>query len=265
MHSPFIIIKKYIRYWFTSSNRKGHGVHSPFVFDFIIHVLNDKKEKACYEKIESHRNKLLKNKAYIEVEDFGAGSSLTKSNRRRVDKIAASSLKSKKFAQLLHRIVQYYKPDQIIELGTSFGMTTAYLAEGNKSATVHTFEGSSAIAQIAQAHFESLSLGNIHSYQGDFDVLLPSFLEASSTIDLAFIDGNHREKPTLQYFKQLLAKSTDDTILIFDDIHWSAEMERAWAEIKAYPAVTLSIDLFFIGIVFVKKDFKVKQHFSIQF
>ena len=265
MHSPFIIIKKYIRYWFTSSNRKGHGVHSPFVFDFIIHVLNDKKEKACYEKIESHRNKLLKNKAYIEVEDFGAGSSLTKSNRRRVDKIAASSLKSKKFAQLLHRIVQYYKPDQIIELGTSFGITTAYMAEGNKSATVHTFEGSSAIAQIAQAHFEKLSLANIHSYQGDFDVLLPSFLEASSTIDLAFIDGNHREKPTLQYFKQLLAKSTDDTILIFDDIHWSAEMERAWAEIKAYPAVTLSIDLFFIGIVFVKKDFKVKQHFSIQF
>ena len=162
-------------------------------------------------------------------------------------------------------MVQYYKPHHIIELGTSFGMTTAYLAEGNKSATVHTFEGSSAIAQIAQAHFESLSLGNIHSYQGDFDVLLPSFLEASSTIDLAFIDGNHREKPTLQYFKQLLAKSTDDTILIFDDIHWSAEMERAWAEIKAYPAVTLSIDLFFIGIVFVKKDFKVKQHFSIQF
>ena len=56
-----------------------------------------------------------------------------------------------------------------------------------------------------------------------------------------------------------------ETILIFDDIHWSAEMEKAWAEIKANPSVTLTIDLFFIGLVFVRKAQKEKEHFIIRY
>jgi predicted O-methyltransferase YrrM len=108
-------------------------------------------------------------------------------------------------------------------------------------------------------------LNNTILLQGDFAKTLPVLLESLQQIDLAFVDGNHRKVPTLQYFEQLLPKTTASSILIFDDIHWSAEMEEAWESIKAHPAVTLTIDLFFIGLVFVNPDFKVKQGFVVRF
>jgi predicted O-methyltransferase YrrM len=235
------------------------------VFDFIKNVLNDHHSKPFYKSIENRRKELLRNKDYIDVEDFGAGSGIIRTNKRRIDKIAASSLKPKKYAQLMHRMVSYYKPSNIIELGTSLGITSTYLACGHKKAQVDTFEGSSAIAAIARETFEKLSLNNIQIHQGDFDDTLPIFLASRPKIDLAFIDGNHRKEPTLRYFEELLKVANDNTIIIFDDIHWSEEMESAWESIKNHPKVTLTTDLFFIGIVLFKKDFLTKQHFTIRF
>jgi predicted O-methyltransferase YrrM len=266
LYSVFKLTKKYLNYWLTASNGKGHGIHSPFVFDFIKNVLNAETNKEICRKIETCRKELLHNNSMIVVDDFGAGSSVIKSNTRCVKKIAASSLKPKKFSQLIHRIVKYYKPENIIELGTSFGITTAYLATGNETAEVHTFEGAKNIANIAQKNFSSLGLPNIKIHHGDFNETLPTFLQyTEKKIDLAFIDGNHRKIPTIQYFNLLKKHANENTILIFDDIHWSEEMEAAWIDIKNSPEVTLTIDLFFIGLVFFKKDFKARQHFTIQF
>ena len=235
------------------------------MFDFIQHVLNDKKVYPCYPVIEAKRKELLSNETEIEVEDFGAGSSVIKTKQRVVKDIAASSLKPKKYAQLLFRMAQYYKPETILELGTSFGISTAYLASAGNEPDVHTCEGASSIAAIAKQNFNELGLGNIHLTEGDFAGTLPPLLSQLDKIDLAFIDGNHRKEPTLEYFTKLLNHSTPSTIFIFDDIHWSAGMEAAWEEIKKHPAVTLTIDLFFIGIVILSADFNHKQHFSIRF
>ncbi|HMG82483.1 MAG TPA: class I SAM-dependent methyltransferase [Ferruginibacter sp.] len=265
MYTRFQLAKKYLRYYFTASNGSGHGVHSPFVFDFITNVLKDKKQYSCYRKIEEQRKKLLTETAIVEVEDFGAGSSVFKSNHRIVKNIAATSLKPKKYAQLLFRIAQYYKPETIIELGTSLGITTAYLASGNAGSKVYTCEGSKNVASIAENNFEELGLKNIELIEGDFDQTVQPLLSTLNKIDLAFIDGNHRKEPTMEYFFQLLRHSTNTTILIFDDIHWSAEMEAAWVTIQSNPAVTLTIDLFFIGIVLINNDFKVTQHFSVAY
>jgi predicted O-methyltransferase YrrM len=265
VYTRFQLAKKYLHYYFTASNGSGHGMHSPFVFDFITNVLTDKKKYDSYNKIEEQRKKLLADTATIEVEDFGAGSSVFKSNQRIVKNIAATSLKPKKYAQLLFRIAQYYKPETIIELGTSLGITTAYLASGNSGSKVYTCEGSKNIAAIAENNFEELGLKNIELIKGDFDQTVQPLLSKLHKIDLAFIDGNHRKEPTLDYFAQLLKHSINTTILIFDDIHWSAEMEAAWATIQLNPAVTLTIDLFFIGIVLINNDFKVTQHFSIAY
>jgi len=249
----------------NASNKNGHGVHSPFVFDFIIHVLNDHKKEPCFEAIESVRTSLKSNHDFIEVEDFGAGSSVIKSNQRKISRIANSSLKSKKFAQVLHRMVKYFRPKNILELGTSFGITSAYLAKGNPDAQLYTFEGASSISKIAENNFKKLDIQNIELILGNFEKTLPSFLEKNQQIDFAFIDGNHREKPTIEYFNTILSHCNEHSILVFDDIHWSAEMESAWDFIKNNESVTLSVDLFFIGIVFFRKDFKEKQHFAIQF
>jgi len=265
MFTRFQLAKKYLHYYRTASNGKGHGIHSPFVFDFVKHVLNDKQNYAAYQPIERLRKKLLADPTVIEVEDFGAGSSVIKTNKRVVSAIAASSLKPKKYAQLLYRMVKYYKPETIVELGTSFGITTAYLASANATSTIFTCEGSAAIASIAKQNFEKLKLKNVQLTEGDFTSTLPPLLSDLKTVNFAFADGNHRKEPTLDYFQQLLKHSTATTILVFDDIHWSAEMEEAWQTIKQHPSVTLTIDLFFIGLVFINPDLKIPQHFSIRF
>lgn len=265
MYSVPQLARKYLRYYATASNSKGHGVHSPFVFNFIKFIKNDRQQYPCFSLIEQCRKKLLANSQLIEVQDFGAGSTVIKTKNRRIDAIAASSLKPKKFAQLFHRMVKTYQPANIIELGTSFGISTAYMASAAPNAAVYSLEGAPAIAQIAQQTFDQLGIKNIQLIQGDFEKTLPNLIEQIDNIDFAYVDGNHREAPTLDYFHQLLAKTHEHSVIIFDDIHWSEEMEKAWEIIKMHEAVTLSIDLFFIGIIFFKKEFKVKQHFIIRF
>lgn len=265
MFSSWQLAKKYIHYYCTASNGKGHGVHSPFVFDFITHVLNDSRHYPAYDQVEALRKRLLANKKLLQVEDFGAGSAISNTSHRTIARIAKNAAKSKKFSQLLFRIVHYYKPATILELGTSLGISTAYMALANPAARVITGEGSSAIAEQAAANFRDLSLQTIELIPGNFDNTLHGILAAHPSIELAFMDGNHRLEPTLRYFEALLPNITDNTIVILDDIHWSEGMEQAWRQVQEHPAVTLTIDLFFIGLVFFRKDFKVKQHFSIRF
>ncbi len=265
MFNRFQLAKKYLQYFISASNGKGHGIHSPFVFDFVKHVLNDKASYHCYQTIEQKRKVLLQDESIIDVEDFGAGSSIFKTDKRVVKDIAASSLKPKKYGQLLYRMVQYYKPESIVELGTSFGITSAYLASGNEHSVLNTCEGSSSIASIAKQNFNELRLKNVQIIEGNFANTLRPLLSKLKTVDFAFIDGNHRQEPTINYFQQLLEHSAKSAILVFDDIHWSNEMEAAWKLIKQHPQVTLTIDLFFIGIVLINPDFKNKQQFTIRY
>ena len=166
-------------------------------------------------------------------------------------------------------MVQYYQPENVLELGACFGITTSYLSSGNKAAQVFTMEGAKQIAGVARKDFEKLRLKNIELIEGNFDNRLPLFIqqlkEKHQTLDFVFIDGNHRYEPTARYFHELLSVVNDDSIFIFDDIHWSEEMEKAWNEIIAHESITLSIDLFFIVIVFFRKENKVKQDFVIRF
>ena len=255
----------YFKYQLKALNGKGHGTHSPFVYSFIREVINDKRKFYAYTGIEYLRRQLLDDKKLITVEDFGAGSKLNKTKERTIAAIAYSSLKPKKYSQLLFRMVNYYQPKTIIELGTSLGITTSYLASGNTNAAVYTFEGSSSVADKARENFTTLKLENIHLTEGNFDDTLKAKLEEINSVDFSFIDGNHRYEPTINYFEQLLAKSSDNSIIILDDIHWSKEMESAWHYVQNHPEVMTTVDLFFIGIVFIRKEFKTRQEFVIRF
>jgi predicted O-methyltransferase YrrM len=159
----------------------------------------------------------------------------------------------------------YFNPSNILEMGTSFGITSSYLAMSMPHQTLVTMEGAPAIAQVAQGTFDLLQLKNIQIMEGDFATSLPVYLNSISNIGMVYIDGNHRYAPTMEYFKLLLSKVNEQSILIFDDIYWSSEMEQAWDEIKKHEAVTLTIDLFYIGIVFFRKESKQKQHFTIRY
>lgn len=263
-HAPYLAFK-YLRYYLTSSNGKGHGTHSPFIFDFITKVLNDKSNYTEYKKAEELRRQLLNDSRVFIIEDFGAGSAVLKQHERSIKSIARNAAKSRKYGQLLFRIVKYYQPATILELGTSLGITTTYLSLASPASKIVTMEGAKELAEIAKRNFRQLEISNIELVKGNFDDTLPDVLNRTSTIDFAFIDGNHRQIPTENYFHLLLPHLHNDSILVFDDIHWSKEMEQAWETIKRSPDVRCTIDLFFIGIVVFRKEFREKQHFTIRF
>ena len=265
MYSPLQLAIKYFNYWITASNGKGHGMHSPFVFEFITKILNDRTDYPEYEKVEALRDQLLNDTTVLEVEDFGAGSAVDKKSKRSISSIAKNAAKPKKFGQLLFRMVKRYQPKTILELGTSLGITTSYLSLAKPDARLITMEGSKEIADVAKQNFNAIELKNVELIEGNFDNTLSFVVRDLSSVDFSFIDGNHQQEPTERYFKELLSKTNNDSILVFDDIHWSSEMEAVWETIKKNPAVTCSIDLFFIGIIFFRKEFKEKQHFVIRF
>lgn len=257
------LLWKYVKYRIRS--KTNYDVHSPFLFEFINSVLNDEKNYYAFEEIEFIRQQMLTDTSVITVEDFGAGSKKNKSNIRQVSAIAKNTLITPKFGKLLFRIANYYQTKNIIELGTSLGISTLYLSKAVENAKVITLEGSSEIANIASINFKKTKTDNVTLLTGEFSQKLPLALTLLKKIDLAFIDGNHRKQPTLDYFSLLLTHIDENSIIVFDDIHWSDEMEEAWNIIKAHSAVSLSIDLFFKGIIFFRKDFHRKQNFQISF
>ncbi|MGH2645099.1 MAG: O-methyltransferase [Chitinophagaceae bacterium] len=254
---------KYIQYYLQADT--SHAVHSPFVFLFIQEVLHDRRTFYAFTAIERRRKSLLSDNHLINITDMGAGTSLQKVTERRIGDIAHTAAKSPKYGKLLFRLVNYFQPSTILELGTSLGISAAYMASGISTSSIVTLEGSEAIANIASETFQQLNLKNIQIIKGNFEDTLASVLLQIPKLDMAFIDGNHRKDPTLRYFSQCLTQIHENSLIVFDDIHWTKDMEEAWEAIKANPAVTLTIDLFFLGVVFFKKDFKEKQHFVLRY
>src|SRR4051794_37550550 len=109
MYTNFQLAKKYLHYFLTASNGKGHGMHSPFVFDFILNVLNNKSNNIPPVEIEQLRKALLHDQRMTEVQDLGAGSRINTSKQRTVAELARTALKPKKYAQLLYRLVKHYQ------------------------------------------------------------------------------------------------------------------------------------------------------------
>ena len=225
-------------------------------------MINKKGNYYSFDKIEHARKKLLISKKEIDVIDFGTG----KSGKRKISEIAERSLKNKKYAQLLFRLVYHFKPNTILELGTSLGITTCYLASANQNSKVITIEGSSEIMNEARKNFSEMNLSNIETVTGNFDSVLPTILRQlpNANCQLAFFDGNHKKIPTLKYFSQCIDHANNDSVFVFDDIHWSDEMEEAWEEIKSHSKVTVTIDLFFLGLVFFRKE-QAKENFILRF
>ena len=251
----------YVLHRLKAKNR--HGLHSPFVYRFVDDVIYDFSEKKLYHEIEEIRKVLKSDKRVINITDLGAGSILNKSKKKAVSEIAKNALKKPKLAQLLFRIARSLQPDSIIELGTCLGITTVYLQKASPSAKVFTMEGCAETATIAREIIQKTGNNNTEIIVGNFNDTLPALINQLPKLDIVFVDGNHQKEATLKYFEWCLPKVHENSLLIFDDIYWSECMKEAWKQIKANPAVTVTIDLFWIGLVFfrrgqAKEDFLIK-------
>lgn len=249
-------IVKYIQYFFKSQNILR--IHSPFVYAFYQNVLLP-KNYINLEKTEKLKRYYAEGNFPLENEDYGAGSktSYKLSSKTLVKNVASK----KKYGNLLFNFVQYYKPENILELGTNLGIGTSYLASGNFHNSIVTVEGNKSISTLAKESLNKFEFKNIDFVCAKFDDVILSTLKENNAFELVFIDGNHTKEATIRYFNIISEYAKNDTVIIFDDIYWSKGMTEAWETIISNEKVRLSIDLFKFGLVFFRKENYKKEHF----
>ncbi len=240
-----------------------HGVHSPFVFDLLMNVIYNRNDFYCYRSIENVREQLLNSKKVISVIKQ-TGDRENKTSEKKVRQITKQFSKSPKYTQLLFRLVNHFQPPQIIELGTSVGISTTYMATADSKIEVITMEENQEIAEIAKQNFKLLKLKNIEQKIGSFAHFLQYLLSKNPNLYFVFFGENNCKQGTLNYFYLCLKNVNEASIFVFTDMYSSPEMKEAWDKIKDNNQVTVTIDLFFMGIVFFRKE-QVKQHFVIKY
>ncbi len=254
----------FLTYLLFSKHKRGHGIHSPFVFGFITEVLRDKTVPPELDRIENIRTSLRRSDEFIMIDDFGTGGEKNIQRREALSHLTAKASTRCKYGRLLYRISRYFKPDKILELGTSLGFGSMYLGMGSPESDIITIDGCWECSEIAARSFRELGLENITVKNGAFETLLPESLKELKWIDLAYFDGDHRKDRVIHYFETVLPFTSNDSIFIFDDIRWSPDMMEAWKQIKKHPEVNVTLDLFQLGIVFFRKGLQ-KQDFLVRF
>ncbi|MBL6660955.1 MAG: class I SAM-dependent methyltransferase [Crocinitomicaceae bacterium] len=249
------IVLEYIKYRLNA--KYLHGVHSPFVYDFM------KNAMGIYIK-EQHQKEILQcisnvnsNKKEIIVQDYGAKSKKLK-GKRSVREIFKTSSSYGKNALLLYRISNYFKPKRILELGTSIGIGSLHLHLGYPSAHITSVEGCQETFNLAKQNLESTNIELINSTFYDY---IKSLNEES--FDLIFIDGHHDGEALKYYLKLLSDYIHNDTIIVLDDIRWSNSMYNAWNKIKLEKKYHLSMDFFRMGIL-MKRPQQEKEYFILK-
>jgi predicted O-methyltransferase YrrM len=249
---------QFIRYQWSAKTK--YYIHSPFVYQFFLNVLEPRGDNYNFENILVLRKSLSNSNANIHIQDFGSGKSRTEFISTLEKNVAISH----KYGQVLSRLTNYFKPKNILEFGTSIGISSAYIASGMPQSTITTIEGAKEIADFARKNFNQLGLKNIKIICSPFDDVLPELL-TQKRFEMIFFDGNHTKEATLRYFEACVKYVSPESIFVFDDIYWSREMSEAWEEIKAHPKITLTIDIYRIGFVFFKKEKLKKEHFVLRY
>ncbi|MBO5345845.1 MAG: class I SAM-dependent methyltransferase [Paludibacteraceae bacterium] len=253
-------IKVRLQYALRAHYRKGHWVHSPFTFHTLNYVIFERTPYYSFPVIENLRQQLQQNNTPLNLQPLGTSKAKTTTIARELK----NSAKSPRLAQLLQRLCASNQSHYIIELGTNLGLSTAYLASNNSNSQVFTLEGQPELCQITRQNFKQLHLNNIQIIEGNIDDTLPRLIQQIPQIDLLFIDANHQYQATINYYNLAKSKVHKNTIIIFDDIHWSKGMQQAWNEIRQDPDIRLAIDIFHMGIVWFNTDIP-KQHYIVAF
>ncbi len=257
-------IKSYLNYLTKAKSR--FVIHSPFVYEVVNDVLRDKTEYPDYTLLDEVKKMQAERVDTIETDDFGAasGESAYKTLRLPKGKLVKQRTTRKSQLKLLYRLSKSLKPEVILELGTAAGISASYMKKGHPSSKMITLEGCASLADFAADTFKKVNLKGIEVVSGNFDVTLDQVIANEKKLDLVFFDGNHRKEPTIRYFKSCMKKADENSVFVFDDIHWSPGMGEAWEDIKVNKEVSITIDLFHIGLVFFKKGV-AKQDFIIKY
>ncbi len=258
------LLIKYFVYRIRRRGAKGHGIHSPFVFQFSREVLNSRVKYPEYRDIDLYRRSLYGKNQFIRVSGHGAGSNVFKSANRRVRDIARRSSTGPAACRLLFRLARYFRAPVIVELGTSLGMAAFCLSRGGQEGKVYSVEACPEQLEVAGNELARFDVDNVDLILGEFGKKLPGLMKKLERVDLVYLDGDHREESVLWQFNQCAGKAGHRSIFIIGDIHWSPGMERAWGRICRDPRISCTIDLFFVGLVFFREGM-AKQHYVLKY
>lgn len=231
-------------------------MHSPYMYDLLTKVFDDHKSYYIFEEIEKVRRDFSQSRRRVQSLDYGAGSHKLSGNSRTESDIVGSAVSSSRKCEVLFRLTEHLQPAVTVEVGASLGISSAYIAAANSNGRIYSFEGNPDLANTARDLSRKLNLNNIDVRDGNFDDSLPACLDSLESVDLAYIDGNHRKEPTLRYFDMLCAKRGPEAVFIIDDIRWSREMYETWCELLQNDAVRASVDAFSFGMLFFSPVFK---------
>ncbi len=255
---------KFLKYFIFADHKRGHGIHSPFVYDLIREVFIAPVNKEDTKDIEEIRREMKSDSSLLTYRDPGAGSGKMKSSRRRVKDIARYAASRKKYSELLYKLAAEFRPAHIIELGSSLGIGCMYLARGNPDARVYSIEGAEPLSELAGANIERAGISNVTCINNTFKGALDKLTDSLDSMDMVFFDGDHDGERTWDYYEKCLEKAGSESVFIFDDIYWSPGMEKLWKRIVDDTRVKISIDLYQMGLVFFREGI-VKQHFVIKY
>ncbi|MDX2001255.1 MAG: class I SAM-dependent methyltransferase [Chitinophagales bacterium] len=254
-------LKSFLQYLVKGQSR--YLIHSPFVFDFINEVLNDERQFYAYEAIASIEQQYRNNQQSILLSDLGSLSQNGKTDT--VSHLFHKTALPSKHARLLFKMINYYQPQNLLEIGTGLGFSTLHLALAKKKAPFVSLEGNPMLADLALKNLHEADAHQVQILRGNFKETLPFALEKLEKLDFVFIDGNHTKEATLDYFAQCVPLTNTSTIMVFDDIYWSPGMTEAWKQITTHSQVTLAIDLWRLGIVFFRKEIKQRDVYTLYF
>ena len=232
------------------------------MYQLATQCLYDKNKYPEYRLLKNYHKYLLHDKTVFKITDLGAGSRVLQSPNRTISEMAKIAGSSVKDMKQLFRLIRYFKPESILELGTSLGKSAYAMVLGNPKASIITVEGDENLVYFTKQQFQKLGIQNVKNVHSDFDHYLNQLNQTDKTFDFVLIDGNHRLEPTLRYFEKLRKHLHNDSVVMIDDIYWSEEMQTAWRTLKTHPNVKQSVDTFYFGLLFFRKE-QFEQHFSI--
>jgi predicted O-methyltransferase YrrM len=246
-----------LRHYFRA--RTAYDLQSPFAYAFARETLDDRRWYYVFSEAEALRDTWKRDKRAIDTLDLGAGG---RGGRRKVADLARHSATPPLFCRWLFHIVRFVRPERMLEMGTSLGVSALYQSAAARSARFITLEGCPQTAGLARKTFDRMHCP-VDLRQGAFDDLLPEALADLERLDYLFLDGDHSRAGTLRYLEQCLRYTHNETVWVIADIHWSDEMEKAWKDIQAFPGVTMTVDLFGLGVVFFRRELLVPAHLTL--
>ena len=211
--------------------RGGHGVHSPFVFDLITTVIEEKRFYYCYERLKLVRESLLENRDRVVFNNRGYT----------VNEFLKRFCFSEREDMLLFRLANRFQPRTIYIHGCDLGLAPLYLTSWSEGAVCTVIESEPSLAAIAQKTIVEHPSASI-----DFHTSFNPENTENRIFDFIVLGKTF----SIDAFESFLPYINDNSIIVISDIHSSEKNRKIWKRICVAPKVTVTIDLYSLGIVF---------------